>query len=71
MRNGNLKYTDAFTMVIYKLLRSFKPSSTEYYVLLQELFFASLDLQLLHTSDVANSYILVSPQSLIEIISNI
>lgn len=71
MRNGNLKYTDAFTMVIYKLLRSFTPSSTEYYVLLQELFFASLDLQLLHTSDVAYLYILVSTQSIIEKIPHI
>lgn len=34
MKNGNIRIVDGLSMVIYKLIRSFRPSSSEYFVLL-------------------------------------
>ncbi|CAD8100731.1 unnamed protein product [Paramecium primaurelia] len=51
MKNGNIRIVDGLSIVIYKLIRQFRPSSSEYLVLLQELFYLSIDMQLIHTSD--------------------
>ena len=57
MRNGNIKFTDAMAEVALKLARNFKkPLENEYFFVLQELFYASLDLQLIHNSDVKIYY---------------
>ncbi|CAD8124707.1 unnamed protein product [Paramecium sonneborni] len=51
MKNGNIRIVDGLSIVIYKLIRQFRTSSSEYLVLLQELFYLSIDMQLIHTSD--------------------